>query len=44
MDERAVANAGFLMPATVAARLGPEEAASKLISLAGPGQFRPGRR
>ena len=43
-DERAVANAGLLLPATVAAHLGLERAADELISLAGPGSFRPGRK
>ncbi len=43
-DERAVANAGLLLPATLAAHLGLEDAADGLISLAGPGSFRPGRK
>src|SRR3954451_14292183 len=43
-DERAVANAGLLLPATLAAHLGLERAADELISLAGPGRFRPGRK
>lgn len=43
-DERAVANAGLLLPATVAAHLGLEAAADRLISLAGPGRHRPGRK
>jgi len=43
-DERAVANAGLVLPATLAARLGLERAADELISLAGPGHFRPGRK
>lgn len=43
-DERAVANAGLLLPATLADRLGLEAAADRLISLSGPGYFRPGRK
>ena len=43
-DERAVANAGLVLPATLAAHLGLERAANELISLAGPGHFRPGRK
>ena len=43
-DERAVANAGLVLPATLAAHLGLERAADELISLAGPGHFRPGRK
>ncbi len=43
-DERAVANAGLLLPATIAAHLGLEAAADDLISLAGPGRHRPGRK
>jgi len=43
-DERAVANAGLVLPATLAARLGLEAAANELISLSGPGYFRPGRK
>ena len=43
-DERAVANAGLIVPATLAAHLGLEAAADRLISLAGPGSFRPGRK
>ena len=36
-DERAAANAGLILPATLAAHLGLEAAANELISLAGPG-------
>jgi hypothetical protein len=43
-DERAVANAGLILPATLAARLGLEAKANELISLSGPGYFRPGRK
>jgi hypothetical protein len=43
-DERAAANAGLLLPATLAARLGLQDAANRLISLAGPGGFQPGRK
>lgn len=43
-DERAVANAGLILPATLAARLGLEEAANRLVSLSAPGSFRPGRK
>jgi len=43
-DERSVANAGLLLPAALAARLGLEGAADELISLSGPGYFRPGRK
>jgi hypothetical protein len=43
-DERAAANAGLILPATLAAHLGLEAAANELISLAGPGSFRPGRK
>lgn len=43
-DERAVANAGLVLPATLAAHLGLEAAANELISLSGPGYFRPGRK
>ena len=43
-DERAVANAGLLLPATLAARLGLEQAANEMITLSGPGSFRPGRK
>jgi Transposase DDE domain group 1 len=43
-DERAVANAGLILPATLAAHLGLEAAADSLVSLSGPGSFRPGRK
>ena len=43
-DERAIANAGLLLPATLAARLGLEDAANEMITLSGPGSFRPGRK
>ena len=43
-DERSAANAGLILPATLAARLGLEAEANELISLAGPGSFRPGRK
>ena len=43
-DERAVANAGLLLPATLAAHLGLERRADEVIRLAGPGSFRPGRK
>jgi hypothetical protein len=43
-DERAVANAGLLLPATLAAHLGLERRADEAIRLAGPGSFRPGRK
>jgi hypothetical protein len=43
-DERSVANAGLILPATLAAHLGLEDAGNELISLAGPGSFGPGRK
>ena len=43
-DERAIANAGLLLPATLAARLGLEDAANEMITLSGPGAFLPGRK
>jgi hypothetical protein len=43
-DDRAVANAGLLLPATLAAHLGLEQAADELIGLSGPGYFQPGRK
>ena len=44
-DERAVANAGLLLPATLVARLGLEQAADRLINLGErPGAARPGRK
>src|SRR5918994_1497699 len=44
-DEHAVANAGLLLPATLADRLGIEQAADKLIDLGDrPGAAHPGRK
>lgn len=44
-DERAVANAGLLLPATLAARLGLEELVDETVDLSGrPGAARPGRK
>jgi Transposase DDE domain group 1 len=44
-DERLVANAGLLLPATLADRLGIEQAADELIDLGErPGAARPGRK
>jgi hypothetical protein len=44
-DERAVANAGLLLPATLAARLGIERLVDKTVDLSGrPGGARPGRK
>ncbi len=44
-DERAVANAGLLLPATLAARLGIEQLVDDTIDLSGrPGGVRPGRK
>ena len=44
-EERAVANAGLLLPATLVARLGLEQAADQLIDLGErPGAARPGRK
>lgn len=43
-DERAVANAGLILPATLATHLGLEAAANRLVSLEGPGYFQPGRK
>jgi hypothetical protein len=43
-DERAVANAGLLLPATLAAHLGLERRADEVIRLGGTGAFRPGRK
>jgi hypothetical protein len=44
-DERAVANAGLLLPATLVERLGIEQAADELIDLGDrPGAARPGRK
>jgi hypothetical protein len=44
-DERAVANAGLLLPATLAGRLGLEQLVNETIDLSGrPGGARPGRK
>jgi hypothetical protein len=44
-DERLVANAGLLLPAILADRLGIEQAADELIDLGErPGAARPGRK
>jgi hypothetical protein len=44
-DEHAVASAGLLLPATLAERLGIEQAADQLVDLGGrPGAARPGRK
>jgi hypothetical protein len=43
-DERAIANAGLLLLAPLAARLGLEDAANEMITLSGPGSFLPGRK
>jgi hypothetical protein len=43
-DDLAVANAGLLVPATLAGRLGLEAAANELVGLSGPGYFLPGRK
>jgi hypothetical protein len=44
-DERAVASAGLLLPATLAERLGIEQATDQLVDLGGrPGAARPGRK
>jgi hypothetical protein len=44
-DERAVANAGLLLPATLAGRLGIEQLVNETICLSGrPGGARPGRK
>jgi hypothetical protein len=44
-DERAVASAGLLLPATLAERLGIEQAADQLLDLGDrPGAARPGRK
>jgi hypothetical protein len=44
-DERAVASAGLLLPATLAERLGIEETADQLLDLGDrPGAARPGRK
>lgn len=44
-DERAVANAGLLLPATLASRLGIEQLVDETVDLSGrPGGARPGRK
>src|SRR6266536_5783574 len=44
-DERAVANAGLLLPATLASRLGIEQLVNETVDLSGrPGGARPGRK
>jgi hypothetical protein len=44
-DTHAVANAGLLLPATLAERLGIEQAADQMIDLGErPGAYRPGRK
>src|SRR5215211_911809 len=44
-DDHAVANAGLLLPATLAERLGIEAAVDELVDLGGrPGAHRPGRK
>jgi hypothetical protein len=44
-DVRAVANAGLLLPATLAARLGIEQLVNETVCLSGrPGGARPGRK
>jgi Transposase DDE domain group 1 len=44
-DERAVANAGLLLPATVAARLGIERLVDEMVDLGDrPGAVKPGRK
>jgi hypothetical protein len=44
-DERAVANAGLLLPATLAGRLGIEQLVNESVDLSGrPGAARPGRK
>jgi hypothetical protein len=44
-DEHAVADAGLVLPATLAGRLGIEDLANSMIGLgAKPGAFRPGRK
>jgi len=44
-DERAVASAGLLLPATLAERLGVEQATDQLVDLGDrPGAARPGRK
>src|SRR4029450_11813970 len=44
-DDHAVANAGLLLPATLAERLGIEQAVDQLVDLGDrPGHHRPGRK
>jgi hypothetical protein len=44
-DTHAIANAGLLLPATLAERLGVEQAADQVIDLGErPGAHRPGRK
>ena len=44
-DDHAVANAGLLLPATLAERLGIEQAVDRLVDLGDrPGHHRPGRK
>jgi hypothetical protein len=44
-DQRSVASAGLLLPATLAERLGIEQAADQVVDLGGrPGVARPGRK
>src|ERR671936_96222 len=44
-DDHAVANAGLLLPATLAQRLGIEQVVDQLVDLGGrPGAHRPGRK
>ena len=44
-DRHAVANAGLMLPATLAGRLGVEALADRLVCLGGrPGSARPGRK
>jgi hypothetical protein len=44
-DQRSVVSAGLLLPATLAERLGIEQATDQLLDLGGrPGVARPGRK
>jgi hypothetical protein len=44
-DTHAIANAGLLLPATLAQRLGIEQVVDELVDLGGrPGHHRPGRK
>jgi hypothetical protein len=44
-DDHAVANAGLVLPATLAQRLGIEQVVDELVDLGGrPGHHRPGRK